>query len=560
MQLFSEIDDKDHLNDYVKLINHFQRHTIHSKYCYQSTSKEKICRFKFPKPLIEKSTLKLNPSSNQFEFLSERNDQLMNPHSRFITEIWRANHDLQNIVSVHAVLTYVAKYTSKSENKSDDLNSFIKILLNNDNVYSDFKVSTIINKILMKNLVQRDYSAQETCYFLMGYKFYQSSKQFLTIDLSSNDDQYVFTNMFPNSSNNNQRLTDPASKTITSRKRNYLDEYVNRPDKYQEWNLTKYFSKTYKFKGDIVERKRGKDIVLQFKPYINPNDKEATCKREIMLSFPFRDINILFNESWENTLRVLKNQDNQFLESNLDIESELQQIQEDLEDESDFEIDPFIETNEIQHQFFQMSRTGTNPQIINKLGFRDKDLLEYDWTKHCKTVAEIRSHYDFLNSIKEFNNSEVIEENVNINLNDEQQKVIDLFNQQLSDVLNNNESEVKRVIVQGKAGSGKSTIIKKITASLFKSKLGPERFLLLAPTGIAALNINGSTIHSKLRTFGPDQLQNEQLQNFQKEFEKVKFIIIDEYSMVGAKLMNRINGRLEQAKSYDKEPFGGLFI
>lgn len=564
----SDIGDTDHLDDYIKLINHFQRHTKHTKYCYKKNTAEKKCRFNFPKPLVDKSTLELNPSSNQYEFISKRNDELMNPHSRFITELWCANHDLQNIVSLHAVLTYVAKYTAKSENKSDDLNSFIKLLLNNDGIYKEFKVSTLVNKILMKNLVQRDYSAQETCFFLMGYKFFQSSRSFLTIDLPFGQDPFVLLNIFPHSNSNNTDDQPNSTQTNFSiRKRNYLDEYSNRPVKYEDWNLVKYFSKVYKVKNELKERLPGNEFVLQFKPYINSDDIEANCKKEVILNYPFRDLNSLFIESWENTLNILKSQNEEFSQSSLNLDAQLEKIYEELENESECEVEPgFLnDANQINHQFMEISKTGVSVEIPKfKLGFRDKDILHYDWSQHCKSSQVIKNHFDFLNSLKESENFENIDEDSNIILNSEQEKVINLFDKQLSDALNNNfeNSKVKRVIVQGKAGSGKSTIIKQMTSRLCKSRLGPESFLLLAPTGLAALNINGNTIHSKLKIYGHSfkSLENEQLKEFQNELEAVKFIIIDEYSMVGSSMLSKIDDRLKQAKSCDKEHFGGVFI
>lgn len=87
MQLFSDVEDNKHLEDYSKLVNHFQRHSKHFKYCFEKGKKE--CRFKFPKELKEESELKYIESSGQFEFIPKRNDELINPHSRFITEIMK---------------------------------------------------------------------------------------------------------------------------------------------------------------------------------------------------------------------------------------------------------------------------------------------------------------------------------------------------------------------------------------------------------------------------------------------------------------------------------------
>jgi len=62
----------------------------------------------------------------------------------------------------------------------------------------------------------------------------------------------------------------------------------------------------------------------------------------------------------------------------------------------------------------------------------------------------------------------------------------------------NNVQLPKRVVVQGKAGTGKSLLIKYLTVNLFEA-FGPESYMLLGPTGVSAVNINGRTIHNGLR-------------------------------------------------------------
>ena len=55
---------------------------------------------------------------------------------------------------------------------------------------------------------------------------------------------------------------------------------------------------------------------------------------------------------------------------------------------------------------------------------------------------------------------------------------------------------IERIVVQGKAGSGKSTIINKIM-QLVIPNFGREAIAITAPTGVAAINIGGNTIHTQ---------------------------------------------------------------
>ena len=76
--------------------------------------------------------------------------------------------------------------------------------------------------------------------------------------------------------------------------------------------------------------------------------------------------------------------------------------------------------------------------------------------------------------------------------------------------------------------------------------------LLTAPTGIAAMNINGMTIHSALvlGTFKNSfqALSQEKLNTLRLKLSNLKLLIIDEVSMVGCNILLQIHKRLQQLK------------
>src|SRR5581483_2048114 len=88
--------------------------------------------------------------------------------------------------------------------------------------------------------------------------------------------------------------------------------------------------------------------------------------------------------------------------------------------------------------------------------------------------------------------------------------------------------------------------------------------LVLAPTGVAAFNIHGTTIHSALSI--PTNSTNfniggEQLKKLQKRLQDIKYIIIDEKSMVGRKMLALIDMRLCQAFPEQQDQlFGGRSV
>ena len=75
------------------------------------------------------------------------------------------------------------------------------------------------------------------------------------------------------------------------------------------------------------------------------------------------------------------------------------------------------------------------------------------------------------------------------------------------------------------------------------------------------MNIRGTTIHAALRFRKQmTDLENEALAEFQREMANVRFVIIDEYSMVGCSMMNSIHQRLFQAKNDKGHPFGNVLL
>lgn len=105
--------------------------------------------------------------------------------------------------------------------------------------------------------------------------------------------------------------------------------------------------------------------------------------------------------------------------------------------------------------------------------------------------------------------------------------------------------------VTGGAGTGKSTFVHWLTNEF------DGNVLLAAPTGIAALNINGKTLHS-LCKLPPAWILERDVRQFKPEIARqAKLLIIDEISMVNANLLDAVNVFFRRNRN-SREPFGGL--
>jgi ATP-dependent exoDNAse (exonuclease V) alpha subunit len=123
---------------------------------------------------------------------------------------------------------------------------------------------------------------------------------------------------------------------------------------------------------------------------------------------------------------------------------------------------------------------------------------------------------------------------------------------EFSGILDQLEYTSDHLFVTGRAGTGKSTLLQ-----VFRSTT-KKRVVVLAPTGIAALNVRGQTIHS---FFGfPPRLLNkneiEKRKNF-KIFQNLDMIIIDEISMVRADMIDNIDWFLRVNRGIN-QAFGGV--
>lgn len=141
-------------------------------------------------------------------------------------------------------------------------------------------------------------------------------------------------------------------------------------------------------------------------------------------------------------------------------------------------------------------------------------------------------------------------------------------NQQLNLAYEFLESTGKNIFLTGRAGTGKTTFLKNLRNSISK------RMIVVAPTGVAAINAGGVTIHSFFQLpFGPlvpkgfgdankrSAFENTKLYRFSREkiniIKSLDLLVIDEVSMVRADLLDGIDGVLKRFRNGSK-PFGGV--
>jgi len=132
----------------------------------------------------------------------------------------------------------------------------------------------------------------------------------------------------------------------------------------------------------------------------------------------------------------------------------------------------------------------------------------------------------------------------------------------------------KHLFLTGKAGTGKTTFLKYIKENSFK------KMAVVAPTGVAAINAGGVTIHSFFQLpFGPfiptenpffsrhtgeinnrtSLLKNLRLTSAKKQvIQELDLLVIDEISMVRADLLDAADTVMRHVRKQQSLPFGGV--
>ena len=177
---------------------------------------------------------------------------------------------------------------------------------------------------------------------------------------------------------------------------------------------------------------------------------------------------------------------------------------------------------------------------------------DIDWTSSAQSYPNIDEAPSFISQQRQAAGQHVFTTTANpANLQGKQLQVYTIVQQHHSA----NSSPPLRMIVSGTAGTGKSYLIHCLRLLL------QHQVVVAAPTGVAAFNIDGHTLHSLLalpiRGEFKD-LEGERLTKLQQAFSEVKYLIIDEMSMVGRKAFGQVDRRLRQAfPHHSQEVFGG---
>ena len=501
------IPDKDSNPDMHRLVNTFQIHK-HSFTCKKGNRR---CRFDFPRRTSSRTKLCFNPDvitrhrGRFYETVRQTDDIWVNPYNPVILKHWRANMDIQLVGNAESCAFYVCKYVCKAE--PEELRDTLSALFANPN----FNSLGLRKRLIMIGtcvLKKRKISAQEAMYRLGGLKLYESSRSILNINTLPKLKRFKLVK--PKS----QREHLPANCTDEHAlfESNIIDYYRARPLELEYTSLHEFASWYSRQSHDVSRETRAmlprirlqapyshivfrkRNIPLIVKPCKIKQTSDDYYYSCLLLYFPHRtESNLLIPYS---TYRIsfianFKNLDKSY-ETIHSISCELEEA---------FRRIHLINVHEDIYPELYESANGTYQ-------LNDYSVLEHverdtaGIPNNC-TIQSNEQEFDISDelswhSLTAWSSTETSLENRLACLSSDQKVFFSIIRRHFQHSTN----EKLHMFCTGGAGTGKSFLLRAIVDWLclcHAIQPGCSSVVVTAPTGVAARNVMGHTLHSIFR-------------------------------------------------------------
>ena len=564
------------------IVTKYQTHSCRS-YClrkfknrkFKIAKKEIACRFGFPRPLNKMFTLHDVLSSviarrskrmrkRLYDLPRTEEERYINDYNPTLSFLWRGNMDIQFIAeNSYAICNYVTKYVTKAEKSSIDFLDF-----------KDLSKSTFQNlsKFAYACLKSREMGSHEAADRLLQNhgQMWRSSESFL----------WIQTAPFNMRSRVMKNIKDLEGQRADSHDVFYPDLlhdfYPNRPrtDSFKIMSLYDFATKYDKVAGPPKEGERYIRIAKEDGTYIRTmitrtktpvvyHNEYSVEKQPELFYYSM----LCLYKPWRNEAEIMGSSESCEEEFFKAIE-----VYPQLKDMAEKKID-IQKARERMNQRADEKIEEENAAPVNSDG---SACYEYDDINDTVIDPGLED-YEAVNSGSEIRTEGDLNAFVQT-LNADQLRVYNRVTRYLEHRFDHDheicdeekcKSEPLFLYVSGFGGTGKSYLIKAIQGFMFvQSNIFQEKagLMLTAPTGLAASNINGQTIHSALKlpvehgaTAKYSALRKKHLDQMRSVMEDLKAIIIDEISMVSSTTLMYINLRLQEVFG-ESSFFGGRCI
>ena len=510
------------------------------------------------------------------------NELRINNYNPACLSAWRANMDIQYVLDVYACAVYIVNYISKAQKGMSEL--LRQACTEAREGHSSIKQQ--VRDIGSKFLNNVEISAQEAVYIVLQLPMRKASRQVIFINTSPPEERVELLKPIDDIKD----MEDDCEEIYTG---GLIKRYCKRPPKLEDLTLADwaawydscgkpYIKKSNQLDTDnlLLEtsidddlnddddnlckketcsktKKRTKSRIIRSVWFNKEAEQEKHYRELIMLFTPWRNEEtdlIGFCSSYQQRYMLLFNMINeqmkQYAVCNEDF-NEIQQEINSLQDTYD-SIAPCTESVEQQDQ--AEGNTDLHPEFNENYNMSDDIGIP---------SVDLNTESLILNELQD----------------DEYRHMVQMLNKEQKEFfyhvlhLVKTSDEPFYCFLSGGAGVGKSHLTKALYQAVLKyynTRAGVNfseiKVLMLAPTGKAAYNIKGNTIHSALAIPACQSLKNykqldsSRLNTLRCQLGGVKVIFVDEISMVGNAMFNvQMNNRLKDIKG-SSLPFGGVSI
>ena len=498
----------------------------------------------------------------------------INNYNRHVLKCWKANHDIQYVVDAYACVMYVASYVLKAEKTMGELLKQAAKDSEDQNIRGQLKKAGSVF------LTHREVSAQEVVYRVLGLPLRKTSRKVTFINTAPKDRRVRMLLPKDKIQGKDDEDEDVFSKNI-------IDKYQERPQELEDTCLASFVANYTTTTGshdkpNVITlgnnmghlQKRPCESIVRWHNFKKETQSEDYHRSKLMLFKPWRKEDAImshygsYEECYQTEQDMILPNEEHFTYQEGELNDAYQQILENGPPENVWEsIAPSTaeEDQQARAEGIQDGRTMDAKDIA--------DNANLDLQRPTKPVQDIGLRYTQERSKTLMSNSEY--GHCMRSLNKEQQEIIYHHRQWCKQVVQNHKSnkptQPYHAFLSGPGGVGKSYVIKMLhndTVKLLRHspRITPDEIpiLLTAPTGVAAYNINGMTIHSALSmNIGQHlPLSADKSNTLQTQLEQLQVLVIDEISMIGANMLNNIHNRLQEIKQmkHANTRFGNITV
>ncbi|XP_067205359.1 uncharacterized protein [Linepithema humile] len=524
-----EIPDKNVSPTLYETVTSDQNHK-HNSYCMRTKKTEtniyRKCRFDFPRSVTTNFVLRdvvtsivgrknLRSRSRLYDLPRKKSERFINDYNPAIKLAWEGNMDIQFVGEKSEFLnSYLTKYTTKSEKCNIDF----------EMIDSNKPLASKLWNFAMRRLNNRECGALEAADTLLGHPLYGTDCDTIIKWIDVNEVRNRKVKTFNEITALDKNSTNIYCPSLID------DHYPNRPKELESlnlydftrfWDIVKQMPKSdeveyYELVSRLFVKKRKKGSLINHYRFNVKTEPEKYFYSLLLLFKPWRDSSEL-KGAYETYTDAFKNSETGLTKA-MKYHERLEEIQKAFED-----VTELIEKRE------------------NDLKIADGDKSDDD-ELDCNPVQAddaMKNLEDFGKIDAPINLSQMMSQ-----LNKDQKRVFDRVCQVLQ-----NKNHILRLYVSGEGGTGKSFLIETIKHWI---KINLKKTTAIsAPTGIAAFNIDGLTIHRMFQlpvthesTPKYVQLSDVILKILRDKLKNVELFIIDEVSMISNVTLMFINLRL----------------